>query len=41
MDYLIEVVAAVWNKRDQLPGYRITWQRDVLRAFTAELEPLA
>jgi tryptophanase len=41
MDYLIEVVAAVWNKREQLPGYRITWQRDVLRAFTAELEPLA
>lgn len=40
MDYLIEVVAEVWRKRDSLPGYRIVQQREVLRAFTAELEPI-
>ncbi len=40
MDYLIEVVGAVWANRDQLKGYRIVEQRDVLRGFTASLLPL-
>jgi tryptophanase len=41
MDYVIEVVTAVWRARAAVPGYRIVAQRPVLRAFTAELEPLA
>jgi tryptophanase len=40
MDYLIEVVGAVWKDREKLPGYRITDQRDVLRGFTAALQPI-
>ena len=41
MDYLVEVVAAVWNQRARLPAYRIVQQRPVLRAFTAQLAPVA
>ncbi|MBI5609787.1 MAG: tryptophanase [Deltaproteobacteria bacterium] len=40
MDYLIEVVGAVWANRAQLKGYRIAEQRAVLRGFTASLLPL-
>ncbi len=38
VDYLIEVIAEVWRNRAELSGYRITKQRAVLRAFTAEFE---
>ncbi|MDJ0780711.1 MAG: tryptophanase [Desulfosarcinaceae bacterium] len=38
-DYLIEVIASVWQRRDQLPAHRITWQPDFLRHFTCHFEP--
>ena len=41
VDYLIEVILQVWANRAQLRGYRIAKQRPVLRAFTAEFEPLS
>ena len=41
MDYLVEVVSAVWQNRANLPAYRILEQRPVLRAFTAKLQPVA
>ncbi len=41
MDYLVEVVAHVWENRASLPGYRIVEQRPVLRAFTAKMAPIA
>lgn len=34
VDYLAEVILAVHAQREQLPGYRITWQAPVLRHFT-------
>ena len=33
-DYLIEVIEQVWNERDRIPGYRITYQAKQLRHFT-------
>jgi len=41
VDYLGEVVASVFARRHELSGLRITRQPQFLRAFTAELEPLA
>jgi tyrosine phenol-lyase len=40
IDYVIEVVLRVWERRESIGGYRITRQADVLRHFTAEFEPL-
>jgi tryptophanase len=40
VDWLGEIVQAVAARRDQAPGYRITRQGPILRAFTAELAPL-
>jgi len=41
VDYLVEVVELVWNRRKELAGYRITKQAPFLRHFTAQLEPIA
>lgn len=41
VDYLAEVILAVYAQREQLPGYRIVWQTPVLRHFTVRLEPVA
>lgn len=40
VDYLAEVVIEAWKQRSQLRGYKITSEPDVLRHFSAELEPL-
>jgi tryptophanase len=40
VDYLAEVILAVFAERATLPGYRITWQAPSLRHFTARLEPI-
>ena len=40
VDYLIEVILGVYEQRAELPGYRIVDQADVLRHFTARLEPI-
>jgi len=40
LDYVVEVVKTVWEDRDNLPGYRITYQTEYLRHFTARLEPI-
>ncbi len=39
-DYVVEVLASVWQQHETLPGYRITKQPPFLRHFTAELAPL-
>jgi len=38
MDYLIEVIAAVWERRRGIPGMRILWEPEVLRHFSARFE---
>lgn len=40
VDWLGEVALDVASRRENAPGYRITRQGEVLRAFTAELQPL-
>jgi len=40
IDYLAEVIIHVYKQRDQLRGYKITSEPDVLRHFSAELEPI-
>jgi tryptophanase len=40
VDWLAEVIVDVAGRRDAARGYRITRQGKVLRAFTAELQPL-
>lgn len=37
-DYLIEVIEEVWNKRNELGGYEISYQPDFLRHFTCHFE---
>ncbi|MCB0714113.1 MAG: tryptophanase [Ignavibacteriae bacterium] len=37
-DYLIEVLDEVWKKREEIGGYRITYQPKLLRHFTCHFE---
>jgi tyrosine phenol-lyase len=39
IDYVIEVMADVYQRRERLGGLRITWQAPPLRHFTARFEP--
>jgi len=40
VDYLSEVIISAYDQRDRLPGYRIISAPDVLRHFSAKLEPI-
>ena len=40
IDYVAEAVIFVAGRREQMPGYRVVKQANVLRHFTARLEPL-
>jgi tyrosine phenol-lyase len=40
IDYVIEVILKVFERRDRIGGFRFTHQADVLRHFTARFEPL-
>ena len=39
-DYVIEVLTGIWNNRDSIGGYHITYQPKFLRHFTVHFEPL-
>ena len=41
IDYVVEVILEVFNKRDQIRGMRLTHEAPFLRHFTAHLEPMA
>jgi tyrosine phenol-lyase len=41
VDYVIEVILEVWNRREQIKGMRLTYEAPFLRHFTARLEPMA
>jgi tyrosine phenol-lyase len=38
IDYVIEVILAVWQRREQIRGLRLTYEAPFLRHFTAYLE---
>jgi tryptophanase len=40
VDYLAEIILAVHERRERIPGHRIVWQAPVLRHFTARMEPI-
>lgn len=40
VDYIVEIVAALVAQKDQLRGYKITWQAPSLRHFTVKMQPL-
>lgn len=40
-DYTLEVLDEVFAQREQLKGWKISWQAPFLRHFTAHFEPLA
>ncbi|MBX2859913.1 MAG: tryptophanase [Vampirovibrio sp.] len=40
VEYIAEIMVQLFEKRDHVKGYRITKQSNILRAFTAELEPI-
>ncbi len=40
IDYVVEVVLDVFDRRAELEGLRIVWQPSTLRHFTARFEPL-
>ena len=40
VDYVVEAILAVWQRRATVSGYRFTEQAAVLRHFTARFEPL-
>ncbi len=40
VDYVVEVIRAVWERRASIGGFRFTFQAPALRHFTARFEPL-
>jgi tryptophanase len=40
IDYVVEVILDVWNRRDSIRGLRLVHQPPFLRHFTARLEPM-
>ena len=41
IDYVIEVILAVWKRRAEIQGMNLTYEAPFLRHFTAHLEPVA
>jgi tyrosine phenol-lyase len=41
IDYVVEIILRVWEKRSQIRGMRLTYEAPFLRHFTAHLEPVA
>ena len=40
IDYVVEIILRVWEKRMQIRGLRLTYEAPFLRHFTAHLEPI-
>ena len=40
VDYVVEIILSVWDRRKQIKGMRLTYEAPFLRHFTAHLEPL-
>src|SRR5664279_75921 len=41
IDYVVEIILQVWERREQIKGMRLTYDAPFLRHFTAHLEPVA
>jgi tryptophanase len=40
IDYVVEIILKVWERRAQIKGLRLTYEAPFLRHFTAHLEPV-
>jgi len=40
IDYVVEVILEVWQKREQIQGLKLSYEAPFLRHFTARLEPV-
>ena len=40
IDYVVEIILRVWERREQIKGMRLTYEAPFLRHFTAHLEPV-
>ncbi len=40
IDYVIEIILEVWNRRREVRGLRLTYEPPFLRHFTAQMEPV-
>lgn len=40
IDYVVEIILGVWERRAQIKGMRLTYEAPFLRHFTAHLEPM-
>ena len=40
IDYVVEVITAVWKKRERIRGLRVVEEAPFLRHFTAHLQPV-
>jgi tryptophanase len=40
IDYVVEIILQVWQRREQIKGLRLTYEASFLRHFTAHLEPV-
>jgi tyrosine phenol-lyase len=41
IDYVVEMILRVWDRRQDIKGMRLTYEAPFLRHFTAHLEPIA
>lgn len=41
IDYVVEIILKVWERRAQISGMRLTYEAPFLRHFTAHLEPIS
>ena len=41
IDYVVEIILRVWERRERIKGVRLTYEAPFLRHFTAHLEPVA
>lgn len=41
LDVIADALKSIKDHAEQVPGYRITWEPEVLRHFTSQLEPIA
>jgi tryptophanase len=39
IDYVVEIILEVWEKRGQIQGMKLSYEAPFLRHFTAKLEP--
>jgi tryptophanase len=39
IDYVVEIILQVWERREQVQGLKLSYEAPFLRHFTARLEP--